>query len=353
MPRQTKTVEAGMELADIPGTSLRVSRVALGTWAIGGWMWGGTDEAESVATIAAAIEQGINLIDTAPVYGFGRSEEIVGKAIAQHNLRSRVIIATKAGLEWKDGKVFRNASRARIMREIDDSLTRLRTDYIDIYQVHWPDPLVPVAETAAAMDMLLRQGKIRAIGVSNFSVAQIEEFRRVAPLHVVQPPYNLFERDIEADILPYSRANKIATLGYGALCRGLLTGRMRQDTTFSGDDLRRADPKFREPRFAQYLGAVRQLDRLAQDRFGKRVIHLAVRWLLDQGITTALWGARHPGQLEPVGEVAGWSLDAAAMTEINRILRELIADPVGPEFMAPPARQRQAPPHEVTLQGIL
>jgi aryl-alcohol dehydrogenase-like predicted oxidoreductase len=342
MSRQSETAEAGMELADIPGTSLKVSRVALGTWAIGGWMWGGTDAAESVATIQAAIERGINLIDTAPVYGFGRSEEIVGKAIAERKERSRVIIATKAGLEWKDGKVFRNASRARIMREIDDSLRRLRTDYIDIYQVHWPDPLVPVAETAEAMHTLLRQGKIRAIGVSNFSVAQIEQFRRIAPLHVVQPPYNLFERDIEAGILPYCRANKIATLGYGALCRGLLSGRMRQDTPFSGDDLRRTDPKFRDPRFAQYLAAVQQLDRLARDRFGKRVIHLAVRWMLDQGITTALWGARHPAQLEPVDEVAGWSLDAAAMAEINRILRETIADPVGPEFMAPPARQLQA-----------
>ena len=339
MARQSETLEVNMELADIPGTSLKVSRVAIGTWAIGGWMWGGTDEAESVSTIRAALEQGINVVDTAPVYGFGRSEEIVGKAIAEGRLRSRVIIATKAGLEWHDGKVVRNASRARMMREIDESLRRLRTDHIDIYQVHWPDPLVPVAETAEAMYTLFKQGKIRAIGVSNFSVDQIEQFRRVAPLHVLQSPYNLFERDIEADILPYCRKNKIATLGYGALCRGLLSGRMRQNTTFGGDDLRRTDPKFQPPRFAQYVAAVQRLDWLAQDRFGKRVIHLAVRWMLDQGITTALWGARHPAQLQPVDQVAGWSLDAAAMAEINRILRELITDPVGPEFMAPPARE--------------
>jgi aryl-alcohol dehydrogenase-like predicted oxidoreductase len=338
MTRQSETLEINMEFADIPGTSLKVSRVAIGTWAIGGWMWGGTDEAESVFTIRAALEQGINLVDTAPAYGFGRSEEIVGKSIAEGSLRSRVIIATKTGLEWNDGKVFRNATRARIMREIDDSLRRLRTDYIDIYQVHWPDPLVPVAETAEAMDTLFKQGKIRAIGVSNFSVDQIEQFRRVAPLHVVQSPYNLLERDIEADVLPYCRKNKIATLGYGALCRGLLSGRMRPDTEFDGDDLRRTDPKFQQPRFAQYLAAVQRLDRFAKDRFGKRAIHLAVRWMLDQGITTALWGARHPAQLQPAEQVAGWSLDAAAMAEINRILRELIVDPVGPEFMAPPAR---------------
>jgi aryl-alcohol dehydrogenase-like predicted oxidoreductase len=340
MTNQAETLD--IELTDIPGTPLKVSRVALGTWAIGGWMWGGTDEAQSVSTIRAALEHGINLIDTAPVYGFGRSEEIVGKAVAEARLRSRILIATKAGLEWKDGRVFRNASRARILAEVEDSLRRLRTDYIDIYQVHWPDPLMRIEETAEAMYSLFRQGKIRAIGVSNFSVAQMEEFRRVAPLHALQPPYNLFERAIEADLLPYCRKNGIATLGYGALCRGLLSGRMRPDTVFDGDDLRRTDPKFSAPRFAQYLAAVQRLDRLARERFGKRVIELAIRWMLDQGITTALWGARHPDQLQPVDEVTGWRLDAAATAEIDRILRETITDPVGPEFMAPPERSTRS-----------
>jgi aryl-alcohol dehydrogenase-like predicted oxidoreductase len=327
-----------MELAHIPGTSLKVSPVAIGTWAIGGWMWGGTDEVESIATIRAAFDHGINIVDTAPVYGFGRSEEIVGKAIEGGRLRSDVLIATKAGLQWDGGKVSRNASRARILQEVEDSLRRLRTDYIDIYQVHWPDPLVTIEETAEAMLTLLAQGKIRAIGVSNFSVLQMERFRRVAPLHVLQPPYNLFERGIETDLLPYCRKNKIATMGYGALCRGLLSGRMRPDTVFDGDDLRRTDPKFLEPRFAQYVAAVGKLDQLARKRFGKRVIHLAVRWMLDQGITAALWGARHPDQLQPVDEVTGWSLDTSAKAEIDRILRETVTDPVGPEFMAPPAR---------------
>jgi aryl-alcohol dehydrogenase-like predicted oxidoreductase len=337
MVRQAEAPKLNMALTAIPGTSLKVSPVAIGTWAIGGWMWGGTDEAESIATIQAAFEHGINIVDTAPVYGFGRSEEIVGKAIAESRLRSHVIIATKAGLQWEGGRVSRNASRTRILREVEDSLRRLRTDYIDIYQVHWPDPLIAIEETADAMHMLFAQGKIRAIGVSNFSVGQMERFRRIAPLHVLQPPYNLFERGIESDLLPYCRKNGIAMLGYGALCRGLLSGRMKQDTVFDGDDLRRTDPKFVNPRFAQYLAAVGKLDRLAQ-RFGKRVIHLAVRWMLDQGITTALWGARHPDQLQPVDEVVGWSLDASARAEIDRILRETVTDPVGPEFMAPPAR---------------
>src|SRR5258705_13061791 len=224
------------------------------------------------------------------------------------------------------------------MWEVEESLRRLRTDYLEISQVHWPDPLVTIEETAEAMHTLFEQGKIRAIGVSNFSVLQMERFRHVAPLHVLQPPYNLFERGIEADLLPYCRRNKIAMLGYGALCRGLLSGRMRSGTVFGGDDLRRTDPKFIEPRFTQYLKAVQKLDQLAMERYGKRVIHLAVRWSLDQGITTALWGARHPVQLDPVSSVMGWRLDAASKTAIDRILRETIADPVGPEFMAPPLR---------------
>jgi aryl-alcohol dehydrogenase-like predicted oxidoreductase len=330
------------EFAVVPDSELRISRVGLGTWAIGGWMWGGTDEAEAVETIAAAVERGINLIDTAPVYGFGRSEEIVGRAIADSGLRSRVVIATKAGLEWRDGKVFRNARRSRILAEVDASLRRLRTDYIDIYQVHWPDPLVPIEETAAAMQTLFEEGKIRAIGVSNFSAGQIERFRRVAKLHTVQPPYNLFEREIEAELLPYCRRSNLATLTYGALCRGLLSGKLQENAQFAGDDLRLSDPKFLPPRYARYLAAVRSLDQFARDRYGKNVIHLAVRWLLDQGATTALWGARHPGQLQPVEDVFGWSLDAAARIEIDRILRQTVTDPIGPEFMAPPPRPEAA-----------
>ena len=335
MRQSVQIHEVQTESVEIPGTQLRVSRVALGTWAMGGWMWGGTDENASVATIRAALEQGVNLIDTAPVYGSGVSEEIVGQALGVAGLRAHAVIATKVGLESHDGKVYRNATRARIMEEIDESLRRLRTDYIDIYQVHWPDPLVPIEETAEAMRTLYEQGKIRAVGVSNFSVAQMERFRQVAPLHVLQSPYNLFERAIEAEVLPYCRANNIATLGYGALCRGLLSGRMRPDTTFQGDDLRRIDPKFQPPRFTQYLDAVRQLDEFAQRRFQRGVIHLAVRWMLDQGISVALWGARRPDQLLAALDVAGWSLAASDREQIGRIVNTAVVDPVGPEFMAP------------------
>src|SRR3979490_657022 len=162
MAHQVEALRPNLELTEIPGRSLKVSPVAIGTWAIGGWMWGGTDEGESIATLQAAFEHGINIIDTAPVCGFGRSEEIVGRAIAEGRLRADVLIATKAGLQWEGGRVSRNASRARIMREVEESLHRLRTDYIDIYQVHWPDPLVTIEETADVMHALFKQGKIRA-----------------------------------------------------------------------------------------------------------------------------------------------------------------------------------------------
>jgi aryl-alcohol dehydrogenase-like predicted oxidoreductase len=329
--------QSEMEFVDIPGTSIRVSRIALGTWAIGGWMWGGSNENDAISAIHAALDRGINLIDTAPVYGFGRSEEIVGKALAADGRRKRAFIATKVGLDWKDGKPFRNARKARIIEEAEDSLRRLQTDVIDLYQVHWPDPHTPIAEVAEAMGELHRQGKIRAIGVSNFSPAQMDEFRKVAPLHAAQPPYNLFERAIEQDVLPYCLDRGIAVLAYGSLCRGLLSGSMTKSSRFTGDDLRKSDPKFLSPRFEQYLAAVERLDRFAQERFDRRVIHLALRWVLDRGdANIALWGARRADQLSPIAEVTGWHIDSSAMAEIDQILQETIKDPVGPEFMAPP-----------------
>jgi aryl-alcohol dehydrogenase-like predicted oxidoreductase len=327
-----------LETIAIPATNLNPTRIALGTWAIGGWMWGGSDEAESIRTIRSAVDRGINLIDTAPVYGFGHSEEIVGRALEEIG-RHKVLIATKVGLDWRDGQPFRDGSGARIHKEIEESLRRLRTDVIDIYQVHWPDPNTPIEETAHAMAELHRAGKIRAVGVSNFSTEQMRAFRAAAPLHTAQPPYNLFEREAEKDVLPYCRDNSIATLAYGSLCRGLLSGRMKADRAVSGDDLRRNDPKFQPPRLQQYLRAVEQLDAFARETYGKRVLHLAVRWVLDQQpLSIALWGARHPAQLDEVTDIMGWKLDAAAAVQIGRIVTDCVRDPVGPEFMAPPAR---------------
>ena len=328
-----------MEQIPIGKSGVTTSRIGLGTWAIGGWMWGGSDEAQSIATIRSAVERGVTLIDTAPVYGFGQSEEIVGKALAEGGLRDKVQIATKVGLAWKDGKPYRDSRPARIRLEIEDSLRRLRTDVIDLYQVHWPDLETPIAQTARSLEDLRREGKIRAIGVSNYSPAQMDAFRAAAKLDAVQPPYNLFEREIEADVLPYAGRTGLTVLSYGALCRGLLSGRMTAETTFDGDDLRKVDPKFQSPRFAQYLAAVGELKTLARERFGKSVLALALRWVLDQGPTIALWGARHPGQLDPVSEIDGWHIDQASKRDIDAILERCIKDPVSPEFMAPPLKR--------------
>lgn len=325
-----------METIQIPNLKQQASRICLGTWAIGGWMWGGTDEQEAVKTIHKALELGINMIDTAPVYGFGTSEKIVGKALKEYGHRENIILATKVGLEWHNQKINRNCSRKRIQQEINDSLKRLQTDYIDIYQIHWPDESTPFEETALELISLMESGKIHAIGVSNFSTQQMKQFLEFAPIHTLQPPYNLFERGIEKEILPFAEKTGIVTLAYGSLCRGLLSGKMTLDTQFTGDDLRKNDPKFQTPKFERYLKAVAALDNFARANYHKKVLVLAIRWVLDKGHTIALWGARHPEQLANINEAMGWTLDKEAMKEIDAILKQFVEEPVGPEFMAPP-----------------
>jgi aryl-alcohol dehydrogenase-like predicted oxidoreductase len=327
-----------METTAIAG--VEVSRIGLGTWGIGGQEWGAVPENLAIATCLGALERGINLIDTAPIYGHGRSEEIIGKAIRAHGRREDFYIATKAGLEWNPFGVFANSTESRIRRELEDSLRRLGTDYIDLYQIHWPDPLVPIAETAALLTEFQREGKVRALGVSNFSVAQMEEFRSMAPLASDQPPYNLFERQIDAATLPWCAANGVAVLTYSSLCRSLLGGRVCRGMSFDARDIRSVDPKFQEPRFSQYMTAVERLAAFARTHYGKSVPELAVRWVLDRpGTSVALWGAKRPDQLDAVAGVMGWKLDSSAMAEIDRIVEESVTDPVGPEYLTPKTRE--------------
>ncbi|MGK9452068.1 aldo/keto reductase [Acidithiobacillus caldus] len=324
-----------MEYADIASLH-QVSKIALGTWAIGGWMWGGSDERDAIATIHRARDLGINTIDTAPVYGFGRAENIVGKAIRQIPASERPYIATKVGLAWRDGKVFRDSRPARLRQEVEDSLRRLEIDHIDLYFVHWPDHQSDFAEAAQTLESLRREGKIREIAVSNFQPGDMQEFLKGAGIAANQLPYNLFERGIEKETLPFCHERRIPIVAYGALCRGLLSGKMTAGRTFDGDDLRRVDPKFQAPHFQHYLAAAEQLDALAH-RLGHSLLGLALRWLLDQpDVACALWGARRPEQLENLEEALGWHLDADNLREIDDILQKNIPDPSGPEFMAPP-----------------
>jgi aryl-alcohol dehydrogenase-like predicted oxidoreductase len=247
------------------------------------------------------------------------------------------------GLERQGDALFRNSSRRQIFDEIEQSLKLLQTDYIDLYQVHWPDFDTPYEETAKALLDLKKAGKIRAIGVSNYSIEAMERFRSVAPLASAQPPLNLFEREATDKVIPWCRKNNIATLTYGALCRGMLTGTIGKDTRFEGDDLRKTDPKFLPPRFAQYTQAVERLTRFARDNYSKGIIPLALRWVLDQpGVSVALWGARHPGELEPVRDLMGWKLDSKALASMDKMVAESVRDPVGPEFMAPPEKRPAA-----------
>ena len=257
-------------------TGFEVSRLVQGTWVTGGWGWGGSDEKESLLAILRALELGINFIDTAPVYGFGKSEEIVGRAIRQWG-RDKITVATKCGLEWDKGRRIRHNCRPeRIVLEAEESLRRLGVDCIDRYQIHWPDPDVPFEKSMQTLIKLREQGKIRFFGLSNFSREQVEECLRTCPIHSLQPPYNIFEREAEKDILPFCIENEIPTLVYGGLCRGLLTGKFAGNETFRKGDLRRKDPKFKPDRFKNYVDAVNEIKAVAA-QYGKTPAQFALR----------------------------------------------------------------------------
>lgn len=326
-----------IERTKVSDLDFHITRTVLGTWAIGGWQWGGTNEERSINTILKALRMGVTTVDTAPIYGFGKSEELVGKAVQEFGDRDKVQLATKMGLEWdEEENVQRNSSRDRILQEIEDSLERLQTDYIDIYQVHWPDLDTDFEETASTLQELFEEGTIKAIGVSNYDVEQMEAFRKTAPIHTCQPPYNLFERGVEKDLIPYCKNENITLMTYGALCRGLLSGKMDKDWEFEKGDLRRnADPKFQGETFENHLRAVERLKEYAKENYNTEIINLAVRWILDKGVDAAIWGARKPEQVT-FSDVFGWELSDEAILKIEEIVSEEVEEPVSPAFMAPP-----------------
>ncbi|MCE5203863.1 MAG: aldo/keto reductase [Coriobacteriales bacterium] len=311
-----------MERVRIPALDREVSRVALGTWSMGGWMWGGADTRAARATIHRALDEGIDIIDTAPVYGFGLSEELVGDVLAERGCRDQVVIATKFGMVFDERhEPWRDCSPASIRREVHASLKRLRTDVIDIYQAHWPDDSTPFEETAAELERLRDEGLVKAVGVCNYSAAQMAAFEGGGHLDTTQFRYNIFERAPEAGVLPYAISRSLATFAYSPLARGLLTGTMTSGHE-AHDQARRAE-MFHGEAFERHLAAVTRLDEFARREYGRRVIHLAIRWVLDQpGMLVALWGARKPEQLSPVSGVWGFSIDDDARAEIDRIVAE-------------------------------
>lgn len=325
-----------MEYVNIKNIHFPVSRLGLGTWAIGGSLWGGTDKEESIKTILQAIEKGINLLDTAPAYGNGESEEIVGAALKQYKKRDSLVIATKFGLQI-EGNTVRDLRKASILKELDASLKRLHVDYIDLYQAHWPDPKAPIEELAEAINLMLSQGKIRAAGVCNFSIEEMNDLKTLAPFASSQFPFNLYEQE-QASLIDYCKKEKLTSIGYGSICRGMLSGKMSKKRHFPEDDLRSGmDPKFKEPHFSQYLEANQKLEEWLQKKHQNPLIALAMRWVLDKGIDIALWGARKPSQLENLDRVFDWTLDASDFQEIDEIL-QVIQDPASNDFMGPPLR---------------
>jgi len=294
-----------MQTRPIGSTGIEASVVGLGTWAIGGWMWGGTDEAESVAAIQASIDEGVSLIDTAPAYGQGRAEEIVGKAI--QGRRDEVVLTTKCGLVWhthrgshffdQDGRpVHRYLGPESIVHEVERSLQRLGTDHIDHYVTHWQDPTTPIEATMEALVALRDQGKIRSIGASNVSPADLLAYAATGQLDAIQEEYSMVNRAIGTTLLPVAAEHRISTLSYSSLALGLLSGTMGPDRTFSGDDQRRDNPRFslaNRAKVARLMGAITPV----AEAHSATVAQVVIAWTVRQpGITFALCGARNPHQ---------------------------------------------------------
>jgi aryl-alcohol dehydrogenase-like predicted oxidoreductase len=310
-----------MELRPLGNTGIFVSPIALGCWPIAGLTSPGVNDADSIATIRACFDLGINHLDTAYSYGRdGESEQLIRQALGPR--RREMVIATKGGLHWDDeGRQARDASPATLRRQCETSLRRLGTDYVDLLYLHAPDPKVPVGESAAALRRLMEEGKTRCVGASNLTVEQLEEFAAACPLAAFQPPYNMLQRQIEANTLPWCRARGVAVLVYWPLLKGLLAGRLRRDETFANDS-RRKYPMFQGEEYQKNLDFVDRLRGIAA-RSGRTVAQLVLNWTIHQpGITAALCGAKRPEQIRETAQAAGWRLSEEQMAEIETALAQ-------------------------------
>jgi aryl-alcohol dehydrogenase-like predicted oxidoreductase len=300
-------------------TELQVSVLALGTWAFGG-EWGSFDEEEARGAIRHALDRGVTLFDTAQGYGFGVSERLLGAALWEHVKREQVIVATKGGLRMDGDTLVRDSSAGWLRQGVESSLRNLGTDYIDIYQLHWPDPNHAIEETAGELEEMVREGKIRHVGVSNFSPEQMDALARYGRVETDQPPYHMFRREIQADVLPYCAEHDIGVLAYGPLAHGLLSGRMREDTTFPTDDWRSKSSDFTGETFKRNLEVARGLQEYAERR-GITLPQLAVAWVISHpAVHVAIVGARRASQLDSTLPAAEIELTEAARAEIDQIL---------------------------------
>lgn len=326
-----------METRKLGQSDLEISIIAFGAWAIGGWMWGGSDSKVAVRAIETALDNGMTTIDTASVYGFGLSEELVGKALK--GKRSKAQILTKFGMSWdkKDGEfyfsskdnsgkaidIYRHASGKKVLQDCDDSLRRLKTDYIDLFQIHWSDPTTPVSETMEALELLIQKGKIRAAGVCNYSAELLAEAGKTIMLASNQVAYSMVKKDIEKEIAPLCIKNNIAILAYSPLQRGLLSGKIKPGHKFNEGDTRPDSPYYKEPNLSNILAFLEKIRPIA-DSHNVTLSQLVLNWTIQQpGITCALAGARNPAQVIENAGAARFRLSGEEINTINKYISEI------------------------------
>jgi len=312
-----------MQYTQLGESGPRVSRIAFGNWSAGG-DWGGVDREAAIAATRAALDLGITLFDTARAYGFGAAEELLGEALRPEikSARESLFIATKGGLRSEGGLPARDSSRAELRRDLEASLRSLGTDFVDLYQVHWPDPATPITDTARTLDEFVREGKARYVGVSNYNARQMSAFQQVRPIDTLQPPYHLFRRDIEQSILPFAQEHGVGVLVYGPMAHGLLSGRMTETTKFASDDWRSKSDLFAGSAFERNLSIVRRLQAFASER-GVTVAQLAIAWTLaNPAVDVAIVGARNPEQIRQTAPAADIQLSPQDLAEIEQIVRD-------------------------------
>ena len=311
-----------MEYRPLAKTGLKISEVALGCWPIAGMTSPGVNDADSIATIQACFELGINHLDTAYMYGrYGESERLIARALG--NRRHEMVIATKCGLHWSPESHHTSDARpATLRRECEESLRRLATDRVDLLYLHAPDPNVPLVESAGEMRRLLDEGKTRAVGASNLTLSQLEEFAAECPLAAFQPPYNMIMRQIEADVLPWCRRHDVAVTVYWPLMKGLLAGKIARDFVFAPNASRSKYPMFQGDERRKNHDLVDRLQDIARST-GHSVAELVINWTVHQpGITAAVCGAKRPDQIRETAGASGWRLTPEQLAQIDQALQE-------------------------------